>query len=244
MTEAARIPKTIHYCWYGDAQISELSRRCMQTWRDCMPDYAVEAWNEDRLDMKNPYVRDAYRSRQFAFVADYVRLLTLYEHGGVYLDTDMEVLRPLDELLDTGLFFGLQAPGSVGAGVIGAVKGHPFLKLALDRLDAEARAGKPQYRPLPELLTELANANAAIAPVLFPEEYFYPYNPYSPLPLKQKPLQSNITERTICIHHWEGTWLGGMSLRMMIGLRVKAALRLANPARWLRPVVRQVAARP
>jgi hypothetical protein len=116
--------------------------------------------------------------------------------------------------------------------VIGAVKGHPFLKLTLERLDAEAKSGRLSFQPLPELVTALARANPAIAPTVFPEEYFYPYNPHSPTPLRQKPLQSNMSERTFSIHHWEGTWLGGISLAMMIGLRLKDRIRRAGPARW------------
>jgi mannosyltransferase OCH1-like enzyme len=237
VTPGEHIPKTLHYCWYGDSQISELSRRCIETWKEVMPDYAVEVWDESRLDMAVPYISTAYKSRRFAFVADYMRFKALYEHGGIYLDTDIEVLQRFDELLTNDLFFGLQTPESVGAGVIGATKKHPFLKLVLDKLDEEARSGKPQFQPLPELVTALVRSQPERAPVLFPEEYFYPYNPYSPLPLRQKPLQSNMSERTFCIHHWEGTWLGGMSLRMMIGLRLKHLMRKVNPLRRRRPIV-------
>lgn len=227
------IPKTIHYCWFGGSALSELGQRCIQTWRDLMPDYALEAWDESRLDMTIPYVSIAYRMRKFAFVADYVRLRALYDHGGIYFDTDIEAIKRFDDLLDNQLFFGLQAPNSIGVGVMGAVKGHPFLKLILDKLDEEARSGRPSFHPLPDLVSELAQSKSADPGVVFPEEYFYPYNPYSPVPLQQKPLQSNMSERTFCIHHWEGTWLGGMSLRTMIEQRLKDVIRRAQPP-WLR----------
>lgn len=239
-----QIPRTIHYCWFGRSPISALGRRCMETWREVMPDYALELWDESRLDWSRPYLAIAYRARRFAFVADYVRLQALYENGGLYFDTDIEVIKPFDELLRCGLFMGLQAPDSVGTGVIGAAKGHPFLKLALDRLDAEAKSGRLSYEPQPELITSLARTNKAIAPRLLPEEFCYPYNPHSPDPLRQKPLQSNISERTLCIHHWEGTWLGGASLGMMIGLRLKNRLRGATPARWRRVLADLGDARP
>jgi mannosyltransferase OCH1-like enzyme len=232
MTQDKNIPRTIHYCWYGNSPLSELGERCMETWREAMPDFLIEKWDESRLDRGIRYVDLAYRARKFAFVADYVRLLTLHEYGGLYFDTDIEVIKTFDELLDCPLFFGLQAPGSIGVGVIGAVKGNPFLRLILDKLDEEARRGALTYEPLPELVTTLARANGSVAPRLFPEEYFYPYNPYSPVALRRKPLQSNMSERTFCIHHWEGTWLGEASLGMMIAIRCRAAIRKANPARW------------
>jgi mannosyltransferase OCH1-like enzyme len=225
MTPATLIPKTLHYCWFGPSAMSPLGEACIQTWRRVMPEYELQRWDEARLDWRTSYVAIAYRARKFAFVADYVRLHALHEHGGVYLDTDVEVLRPFDALMDTRLFIGLQTPDSIGAGVIGAVRGHPFLRRALDQLDAEAARGRLSFQPLPELVTQLARAGGPDAPTVLPEEYFYPYNPHSRSPLRQKPLQSNISERTFSIHHWEGSWVGEMSIGMQIGLRLKHRVR-------------------
>ena len=202
----------------------------MQTWLDIMPNYSVQVWSEAHLDRTNRYIDIAYRLGRYAFVADYVRLSVLYEGGGIYLDTDVEVLKPFDGLLDHRLFLGLQSPGSIGAGVIGAVKGHPFLRLALDQLEGEARSGQLTFQPLPDLLTALMRSTSTEKPVLLPEDYFYPYNPYSPSPLRQKPLQSHLSDRTVCIHHWEGTWLGSMSLRAMIRSRIKEGWRRVSGA--------------
>lgn len=235
MTHDNGIPKVIHYCWFGGSPISELSRHCLETWRAVMPDYTIEAWTETRLDRSIPYIDMAYRQRKFAFVADYVRLKVLYEHGGIYLDTDVEALKPFDQLLDARFFIGLQLPDSVGAGVIGAVKGHRFLKLALEQLDAEAASGTLSFEPLPEMVTRLLATHRFDDALVLPEDYFYPYNPYSSTVLKQKPLQSNISPRTLCIHHWEGTWLGDMSLRMMLRLRLKQTLQKLRPMRLSRP---------
>ena len=244
MTRPERIPRVIHYCWYGNAPVSELGRACIKTWAEKMPGYSIRKWDESQLDRQIPYVDVAYRERKFAFVADYMRLKALYAHGGLYFDTDIEVIRPFDDLLGHELFFGLQSPDSVAVGVIGAVKGHPFLRLVLDKLDAQARRGRPTYEPLPDLITQLARAKAAATPTLLPEECFYPYNPYSSVALRRKPLQSNITEQTFCIHHWEGTWLGDASLGMMISMRLKAALRRANPARRRLLTPQSAASRP
>jgi hypothetical protein len=237
MADSERVPRTIHYCWFGHAPISELGQRCIESWRETMPGFRIERWDESRLDRSIPYVDIAYRARKFAFVADYVRLLVLHRYGGLYLDTDTEVIRSLDELLAHPLFVGFQTPDSVGMAVIGAVKGHPFLRLVLDRLDAEARRGALSYRPLPDQVDALVRANPAAAPTIFPEEYFYPYNPHSPVVLRRKPLQSNISERTFCIHHWEGSWIGEASLRMLIAMRVSTALRKAKVGRWRLPAL-------
>jgi mannosyltransferase OCH1-like enzyme len=232
-----RIPRTIHYCWYGDAPLSELGEKCIETWREVMPDFEIRKWDESHLDRSIPYIDLAYRARKFAFVADYVRLKVLHDEGGLYFDTDIEVLRQFDDLLTEPLFFGFQAPHSVAVGVIGAVKGHPFLRLLLDKLDAEARRGSPTYQPLPELVSNVVRSNSGSAPTIFPEEYFYPYNPYSRVMIRRKPLQSNMTAQTRCIHHWEGSWLGDVSLGMMLAIRVKTALRKANPLHWRTPAL-------
>lgn len=236
MTQVESIPRTIHYCWYGPARISPLGQSCIESWRKTMPDYAIERWDESRLDRSIPYVDMAYRARKFAFVADYMRFKTLHDHGGIYLDTDVEAIRPFDELLGESLFLGVEQPGKIGAGVIGATPGQPFLKLVLERLNEEAarRAG-PSYQPIPELVTQLARANPGCAPTLFPEDYFYPYNPFSPVELRRKPLQSNMSERTFAIHHWEGTWLAAAPLGMLIALRIKTAARKLNPMRRRSP---------
>ena len=95
------IPKIIHYCWFGGGPISPESRRCMESWKKYCPDYKIMAWNEQNFDIsQNRYAQQAYEAKKYAFVSDYVRLAVLYEYGGIYLDTDVELVRPLDELLE------------------------------------------------------------------------------------------------------------------------------------------------
>ena len=107
-----------------------------------MPEYSIVQWNEDNLYSESPYVKAAYQKKRYAFVADYMRLWALYNEGGIYMDTDVEMVKPFDDLLGEKIFLGRQSPTSVGVGVIGATKGHPFLKRIMDSLDAEAMSGR------------------------------------------------------------------------------------------------------
>lgn len=219
------IPKIIHYCQYGTRGLSAIGESCFDSWKAILPDYEFRVWNESSGLGDSPYAQAALKARKYAFVADYVRCAALHTHGGIYLDTDVEVLRPFDPLLDRPMFLGYEAPALVGTAIIAAMPGHPLLKRIMDRLDDEARAGRISYRPGPELVTEeLANFGPDQV-TLFPEEYFYPYNPHSSVAVRKKPLVRNMTEQTYCVHQWEGSWLADASLRMLIGLRISHALK-------------------
>jgi mannosyltransferase OCH1-like enzyme len=228
MDNIEKIPKLIHYCWYGRSPMTELGQRCLQTWREVMPDYTIVRWDEDRINTTSPYVKSAYKQKRYAFVADYMRLLALYNEGGIYMDTDVEVVRPFDDLLDKVFFIGRESPTSVGVGIIGATKGHPFLKVILNILDAEAKSGKISFQPLPELVYALLQTKEAQGITILPEECCYPYNPYSSDVIRRKPLLSNMSERTYCVHHWEGSWLGDMSLKIMLKLRLRYVINKAK----------------
>ena len=101
------IPRIIHYCWFGRGQMPEMALKCIESWHKHMPDYRYKLWNEDNFDINSvPYVKEAYEARKFAFVTDYVRLYALYHEGGIYMDTDVEVLKPYDDLLNLKGFTG------------------------------------------------------------------------------------------------------------------------------------------
>ena len=104
------IPKIIHYCWFGRGQMPELALKCIESWKKYLPEYELRLWNEDTFDVNSvPYVKEAYEARKFAFVTDYVRLWALEREGGVYMDTDVEILRPLDDLMHLPAFTGYEA---------------------------------------------------------------------------------------------------------------------------------------
>ncbi len=112
------IPKKIHYCWFGGNSLSSEVRECIASWRRFCPDYEIIEWNEKNFDVDCiRYTADAYRDRRWAYVTDYARLKIVYEQGGIYLDTDVELLRPLDPLLENKVYFGMQRAGEVATGL-------------------------------------------------------------------------------------------------------------------------------
>ena len=130
-----KIPKVIHYCWFGRGEKSELMKACMESWRVYCPDWEIIEWNENNFDVNFcPYASRAYAQKRWGFMTDAARLKIIHEHGGVYLDTDVELLRPIDELLEHEAWFayGTDTEINTGSG-FGAVKGNSFVKKMLDQ---------------------------------------------------------------------------------------------------------------
>lgn len=127
------IPRKIHYCWFGKGKKSALGEACINSWKKNCPDYEIIEWNEDNYDIdKYRYVKQAYENKQWAFVSDVARLDIIYEHGGIYVDTDVEILRNIDELLCQKAFMAFHGK-QVNTGLgFGAVKGLPIMKILLD----------------------------------------------------------------------------------------------------------------
>ena len=115
------IPKKIHYCWFGKNPLPEQTKQYIETWKKYCHDYEIIEWNEDNFDInQNQYCKEAYEAKKWAFVSDYVRLKVLYDNGGIYMDTDIEVIKPLDDLLQYNWFAGFEAEDRIQTGVIGA----------------------------------------------------------------------------------------------------------------------------
>lgn len=103
------IPQKIHYCWFGRNPLPESALKCIASWRKFLPDYEIIEWNEDNFDVNCiPYTAQAYAAKKYAFVSDYARFKILYEHGGIYFDTDVEVIRPMDDIIAAGPFMGFE----------------------------------------------------------------------------------------------------------------------------------------
>lgn len=130
------IPKIIHYCWFGKNPYPEEFKTYLNEWKTICDDYQIIEWNESNFDVScNSYVEEAYRSKKWAFVTDYVRLWAMYTYGGIYMDTDVQVLKSLDKFLINEAFSGFESSVYVPTGIMGAEKGNPIVKALLDEYD-------------------------------------------------------------------------------------------------------------
>lgn len=230
------IPPIIHYCWFGGGQQSRLLRRCMASWQRVMPDFQVKVWNETNSPLDNAYTRAAYAQKRWSRLSNYVRLHALYREGGIYLDTDVEVIKSFTPLLREKCFAGFQQAEAhedwVNGAVLGAQAGHQFLQRCLTEtvkrftLNGEfCRGPKTITAVLRELGLRQYGRQTIDEVSLYPTEYFYPY------PWFGQFTPECITAETYCVHHWAGSWLkqerrAAFTPRRLMG-RMKRALRRA-----------------
>ena len=129
------IPKIIHYCWYGRGKLSPEIELCLASWRKYCPDYEIKLWNEDNTPMHIAWIKEAYRYQKYAFMADYMRFYALYHYGGVYMDTDMLLIKPLDGFLMNKSFLGREDEHNASMGIIGTEKGDKLCAMCMDFYD-------------------------------------------------------------------------------------------------------------
>ena len=130
------IPKIIQYVWLGKGEKNDRIKKCIDSWKRYLPDYEIKEWNEDNFDINShPFVKKAYENKKYAFASDVVRLYALYTYGGIYMDTDVEVYKPLDEFLNDEGFSGFEDVHYPICATMGAIKGNPVIKMMLDYYD-------------------------------------------------------------------------------------------------------------
>lgn len=210
------IPKVIHYCWFGHNDFPQLAKKCIASWRIFFPDYEIKEWNEDNFDVNSiPYTAQAYKHKKYAFVSDYARFKILYEYGGIYFDTDVEVIKSLDDILAKGAFFGLENENffacNPGLGFACEPKSH-VLKEMLDlyaNMQFETTSGGINKKTIVEYFSEML-LSKGLQPtsgiIKFEEAFFYPAEFFCPKPSEFGKIQ--ITENTRTIHHYAASWVG------------------------------------
>ena len=217
LTEAPRrlIPKVIHYCWFGSKPFSRTVRKCIATWHKHLSDYEFCLWNEDTCanyavehnlpnPMEHPFVMGAYAAKKYAFVADYVRFWALYHCGGVYLDTDMYVLRGMDNLLNNELFVGWETKEQdyINVALFGASRNNESVESILKIYDTLVfEADHLDQFIVPRIITPIVMKDASAK--IYPYDYFYPL-PYNERFVWRK-MKYN-TENTYAVHLWDISW--------------------------------------
>lgn len=210
----SRIPKIIHYVWVGGA-ISPEDKKYILGWRKLNKEYKFIFWDESNIDFTEPYIKKAYEERKWANVSNLVRLEAVYKYGGIYLDTDVELIKSLDILLNNKCFFGFQISKKiedwVNNAVFGAVKKHWFIKDCIDRLKSEYDGLEQANYSSPRLITDVLIKNglneyskrgAMVKDVMvYPVEWFYPYD------WEHEYDEKFIKSETMAIHHWRMRWL-------------------------------------
>jgi mannosyltransferase OCH1-like enzyme len=192
------IPKKIHYCWFGKKQKPDIVLRCLRSWEKVLPGYEIKEWNEDSFDvLSHPYTKKAYAEKKWAFVSDYVRLKALEEEGGIYLDTDMFMLKDLEPLLSLPLFLGKEDNTYINAAIIGAEKGHPFLKKVMAFYDTN-----PPLETIPRIVTSLLTEKDLESVSIFPKKYFYPFSADDIRKFDGK----NAGDDAYGVHLWNYSW--------------------------------------
>ena len=222
------IPKIIHYCWFGRNPLPASAQKCIASWRRFMPDYEIKEWNEDNFDVSIiPYTQQAYEAKKYAFVSDYARFWILYHYGGLYFDTDVEVIRSFEDILERGAFMGLEIDGTkrstrvaINPGLgLGAEAGLPIYLEILNgfaNLDYYGSDGQRNNYSMIPMVTELLLLRGLIANgqiqqlngiTIYPQCFFNPYNSING--------KLELTSETHSIHWYSATWMEPKSLRLV-----------------------------
>ncbi len=211
------IPKIIHYCWFGGKPLPKSAEKCIASWKKYLPDYEIKRWDESNFDVNAiPYTREAYAVCKYAFVSDYARFWILYHYGGVYFDTDVEVIRPIDDIINRGCFLGVESnrngiytvnPGlgfaaTQGTAVIGEMMN---LYSTFHFINTD---GASDLKNIVEITTDYLSSKGlqntdeiqdCCGFTIYPKDYFCPID-YDTRELK-------ITENTRTIHHYAESWV-------------------------------------
>ena len=207
------IPKIVHYCWFGEKEKPDSVKKCIESWKKFLPDYQLMEWNEDNFDIeKLQYTKEAYAAKKYAFVSDVTRIEALYQYGGIYMDTDVEVLKTFTPLLDARCILGMEEKGYVATSFMAFEKEHPLVKQFLNLyeninfLDENGQINTgTNVAKLTNMLMEKGFVQENHYQELeegikiYPKEFFSPYDYIN--------CHYNITENSYCVHHFAVSWM-------------------------------------
>lgn len=234
------IPKIIHYCWFGRTPLPELAQKCIASWKKYLPDYEIKECNEDNFDVNIiPYTAEAYAMKKYAFVSDYARFWILHKYGGIYFDTDVEVIRPIDDIVARGNFMGFETDpnnmnveASVNPGLgLGVAPGLNLIKKMLDYYEdkhficeANMRNQITVVHICTKVLKENGLQNLKGLQNIEDECYIYPSEYFCPINVTTGRI--HIEKNTRTIHHYAGTWVDKK-------LSLKELLKRLLPEAWV-----------
>ena len=237
------IPKVIHYCWFGRNPLPPLAIKCIESWRKFLPDYEIKEWNEDNFDVNIiPYTAEAYQAKKYAFVSDYARFWILYKYGGLYFDTDVEVIKPLDDIISKGPFMGCEtdykrgatalmvAPG-LGLGTSPALGLYKEILMKYEAMHfAESDGTVTITTTVVGHVTSLLKNRGLEDKVGIQEVdgvFIYPKDFFCPIDITTNRLHK--TDNTRTIHHYAASWKD-----ITWGDKIKKILRLLIPENLLK----------
>jgi hypothetical protein len=209
-----KIPKIIHYCWFGGSPLTPLALKCIESWKKYCPDYEIKEWNESNFDVNmTNYSKEAAKAGKWAFVSDILRFYAVYNYGGVYLDVDVELIKPIDAFLNNSMFIGFESHDKINTGQgFGAEKNFYLIKKMLESYNDVPfvnsngtlnTVSSPAYtsKIMEKQGCLLNNKRQSIQKSIeiYPTEYFCPKNVQNG--------DITITENTHSIHHFDGSWL-------------------------------------
>lgn len=197
------IPKKIHYVWLGGKEKSVSSNICINSWYEKLHDYEIIEWNEYNLDLdkiakENRFFAQCRKYKLWAYMADYIRLMVLYEHGGIYMDTDVQVNKSYNPLLDDHFFVGLEVGNYIGTGVIACESKNQLIKEVLDFYNESV--WNSELYTIPQIMTKVLENKSKECMSIYPMEYFAPYDYNKPFD------RAAITANTYAIHWFAGSW--------------------------------------
>lgn len=212
------IPKCIHYCWFGPNPLPSEVQECIATWKKYCSDYEIILWSEKNFPIEEfPFAQSALEAKKYAYIADICRVYVLYHYGGIYMDTDMELIKPIDNLLNSTAFIGYEDETYIAAGIIGSITNGAFVKDILDKYIDLGRADFSNSNftnfTIPKIITGILSKfktrNDDITTIreyctIFPPDYFYPKSYSTGL--------INITKNSFGIHHYDATWVDNKEL--------------------------------